>query len=890
MQKLKKIKIYFIAPIVVLGILELVFNLYNLYPFGAKTLIWGDMAQQNLPLLLDFKDVLEGVKPPFFSMGNAGGMDFPGIFLFLASSPFSLLTIFVNKADMAYFVNIMILLKIMTCSVTATIFFKKFFKNLNAMQITTLSVCYAFCGYSMMFYQLHTWLDVMYMFPLFLVASHKLFKEDKIIPYTTTLSLMILFQFYLGYMLALFIIFGFAIYIIFVAEENVKKKNVTIFSLGTIISALITAPVWICALNQYENSARGVDLITSLSSGKLFSLLDITLPFILATSLIIVMIPFLFKCRPFLDKRISALILVFILMIIPIIIEPINKMWHTGSYQAFPVRYGYITVLIGLSLVAFVISKLNENAKGTTENKKSSVFLGMVLIIEFIFFVKLTLTCKSEILKSYATHLSGGKVFLREIIIYSLVSCLLLSIVFSLYKRHRLNKYTFSIFLCCLVIIGSIFNCSVYVGFGARSVTAYQNVMSLENKISDNNLYRVKSRNKYFDVNLVGSLGYNSLSHYTSLINKDYIFAMKKLGYSSYWMEVNSNGSTAFVDALLGNKYTISNFYNLNKYDNIIYSNGVYLIVQNATNMSLGNVISKSQAEDLKIIEDKDRIDFQEKLYEILTNSTNPIVTKYDNFRTQDVNISKTAENFFYNLATPKCGYIDYSINVEGRQNLYLDCFRDISTKLSEPINNSFKVRVNGLTVKTSYPSKYSNGILDLGIFEDETVNVSLCVQKNSYAGSFGIFGINLNEMEQGINSIQPASVSINGDVISVDATAKDDDQILMLTIPHSDGFAVLVNGEKVKAEKILDTFMAIPLVKGQNSVTLTYTPCGMNYAIVIFLIGLILLIIFSVLLKNRKYHKIAWLENALYFSFLSLAEIVFVLIYIFPLIVFIIK
>ena len=32
----------------------------------------------------------------------------------------------------------------------------------------------------------------------------------------------------------------------------------------------------------------------------------------------------------------------------PVIIEPVNKMWHTGSYQAFPVDT--VTVLIGLSL------------------------------------------------------------------------------------------------------------------------------------------------------------------------------------------------------------------------------------------------------------------------------------------------------------------------------------------------------------------------------------------------------------------------------------------------------------------------------------------------------------------------------------------------------------
>ena len=37
----------------------------------------------------------------------------------------------------------------------------------------------------------------------------------------------------------------------------------------------------------------------------------------------------------------------------------------------------------------------------------------------------------------------------------------------------------------------------------------------------------VKMDKKYFDVNMVGALGYNSLSHYTSFTNESYMFTMK---------------------------------------------------------------------------------------------------------------------------------------------------------------------------------------------------------------------------------------------------------------------------------------------------------------------------------------------------------------------------
>lgn len=86
-----------IPPIAVIVIGLAVFAGSGLYPFGDKTLAWCDMHQQVLPLLLDFKDILEGKGDFFFNWQNAGGMNFLGVFLFFISSPFSLLVAFVDK-------------------------------------------------------------------------------------------------------------------------------------------------------------------------------------------------------------------------------------------------------------------------------------------------------------------------------------------------------------------------------------------------------------------------------------------------------------------------------------------------------------------------------------------------------------------------------------------------------------------------------------------------------------------------------------------------------------------------------------------------------------------------------------------------------------------------
>ncbi len=164
---------YWVAPALVAAILLSVYAAYGLFPFGTGTISWCDMNQQVIPFLMDLRNILTGQANMFLNLQNAGGMSFWGVFLFFVSSPFSFLVLLVNKAQIYYFVNILLLLKMMTCSLTASGYFIRRFPNLNGLQVTALSVMYAFCGYTMFYYQNIVWLDVMYLFPLLLLASGK---------------------------------------------------------------------------------------------------------------------------------------------------------------------------------------------------------------------------------------------------------------------------------------------------------------------------------------------------------------------------------------------------------------------------------------------------------------------------------------------------------------------------------------------------------------------------------------------------------------------------------------------------------------------------------------------------------------------------------------------
>ena len=67
---------YIFSPLIVLAIFAVLFSLNNIYPFGDLSVSWCDGDQQFIPLLCDFKDILDGKQGFFLSTANSGGMNF----------------------------------------------------------------------------------------------------------------------------------------------------------------------------------------------------------------------------------------------------------------------------------------------------------------------------------------------------------------------------------------------------------------------------------------------------------------------------------------------------------------------------------------------------------------------------------------------------------------------------------------------------------------------------------------------------------------------------------------------------------------------------------------------------------------------------------------------
>ncbi len=886
---MKKSHSYLIAPSAVMFIMMSVFFIYNMFPFGNKTLSWCDMNQQVIPFLMDFKDILAGKANIFLNMQNCGGMNFWGVFLFFISSPFTFLVAFVNKADMYLFVNILVTLKMMVCALTASIFFNHQFKKLNLPQNVAISVMYAFCGYAMFYYQNQVWLDVMYLFPILLISLAKLIDEDKVLLYILAFSSILTVNFYLSYMVSIFLVISFGIYIFLFAPRKRRRKSILLLGISTLIVALMTAVVWLPSLMQYVGSARTGNLIASLKTGRFFTRFDTTLAVIICTGAIFAALIMFFLFTPKQSTKGTFVLSIFIMTLIPVFIEPINKMWHTGNYQAFPVRYGYITVFFGLILLAVIISDINEE-HCLTVSCPVSLFGGM-MAVGAVFVAECLLLYKDyETITIYTKTLWGNKSSFKLLFAFSITVMLAYLIILLLYKFKRLGRMAFSVFLCTIVLMECVFNSCVYVASAANSAKSEISVIDLSGKISDDSLYRVKTNQKYFDANLTGSLGYNTLSHYTSLTGESFMYTMKKLGYSSYWMEVNSNGGTQLTDAILGNKYSIIKTDEIKSSDPIIYQNNKYAIKQNDLTLSLGLIMQPHQIKSMKNLPDTTRLNLQQNLFQSIFNTDENLFINYE--PTSLTNVTYTADEY-YGLTLPDRttnGFINYQIPVKGKQTLYFDCFDRLTNSLIEHINSSFNVFVNGKLVQSDYPSQSSNGLINLGTFTDETVSVEVELLKEVNAKSFGLAGLKEDILQQAITDTSVAQLKqVNNKIIGT-AVTDSNGAYLFLSITYDKGYTINVNHKKTEVLCVFDSFMAVKLEKGNNDIYISYLPSGFHTGACLSVVGVLLLVGFMFFLKKGLYPKIKFLELPATIIFSILCFGICVATYIFPIMVYFIK
>ena len=798
----KKYGEYFVGPVIVLLILLVVFFLKSVFPFGDNTIMSGDVAQGYVPFYYFLHDTVYSGKNIFFdySLGMGSNM-YGGFVLDGLFNPISWVILLAPRNLIPFTLSAMLILSYMLIAFTSYLLFKRINPD-NKTYNYLFSVLYALSAFTLMYNCNIMWLGVVALFPLLILALDHMFKKGKFYFFSVVLALILIFNFNMAYMVLMFLVFAVPIYIHFCIEKEQRKQAVFNLVIGTLFAVLLSAFAFVPALYQtitsYRYSGGSSGSISNTFFGhKLYMMLMYALPVF-------------FYAKAAFSKKVKNMkvyhFALIMLALLPILIERINLWLHMGSYNMFPMRYAFVPILIlycgGLKYLSVVKEKKKEENKAVLF---ASMVFAVVVILLSVF--NAVLVNNSHPTFNYLNTTSYICCFLGFAI-----SLLVYGRLYNLADRVVSRTLIFAFTIIMVV-------CNVYAYVGIANKDSETNLYNGETVFysqaigekMDEGLYRVKDdtiRGANNDALISRLPNMNTFLH---IISPEQVINNWQMGYAGSYTQLYGVGGTIFTDAIYGVKYIITEKKLPERLYDLVEDLGDGTRIYCYKNLLSYGILGDNLPEFVGSAENKlSAFEANNYLYRELFDMDKDIIT------VDEVGLDKGDEE------------IEANVTADGAKELYLLIDKETLALIdSIKLNGEeygFLTLESGYT--TSFPLEERNGILDLGYYENETVDIKIRLNKDVLSeDAFDedtklLLGqLDIEKYEELFDYRHSISTTIEGNTIHITGKA-DDDTSIFLPIIYNDGFL-----SEVGVRRVLNAFIAVPLKKGQNDITITFVP-----------------------------------------------------------------
>lgn len=822
-------KKYIVTSIVILGVLSVIFFIKGYYPFGSQSIIWSDMHEQITAMYYHFYDSIYNSKSLFVDFNSGGAINFVGVLAYYILSPFTLIILFFPRELIDNAVSIIVALKILLSGLTCLYFISKTFNKIDDNYKIILSLLYAFSSYSLTLYIITPWIDIVYLFPMLLLGLKKLLDLESSKLYIITLSISLICSFYITFIVLLFIIFSSFLYLYIFKKENIKKA---IFHLGvaTIISILIASVILIPSFIQIFASQRASINLTEIVNSKFGPLSDKIAYLFGSTILIVFSLLILLNFKK--HKKFTIFLFLNLLLLgLPLIIEPINKMWHFGSYVYFCYRYGFIVVLFLIIGAGYYLTNLDSMKKYPIIVSKIIPLLLLIItfIVMFVIFYKYRFRI---FLAIDSLTFTRDKIALLSLFIVSLLIFITVLILFFTNKKE--SNFTI-IFLYIITISQILFNSYFY--FNKYDSNYLNNQYNWMEEIYDINLlkdkYYVKETNRILISNYGMVSDIRTFSNFTSLVDKTNYETMIMLGYDSYGNDTEAIGGNLFTDIILAQKYIISDRKISDSYYHYVNDIDNYLYIYEFSNLPFGFVINNNSS----IKNAKNSMEASNIIYNSITNNDNIF----------DIEKLDALENKYF-ISGKKRLYLDIDFNINDKRNNY----------------NLFDIYVNGNLLYQSIPNTNRNGTLYLGEFLDEEVEIKIVSLKENNIKDINLGILDLQKIDDFLNNYgKNVDIEFNHNKMIISTNGNNND-LLFLPITYLDNYKCSTH----EIFRVYDNFIGIKLHDGENIIEISFIPKGFIIGIIISFIGIVFFIIWERYLYKLN---LTLLNNIFYYIYLIL-------------------
>ncbi len=820
----------------------LMYICFQVYPIGEASVLVLDLNGQYVYFFEGLRDILLGDGSLLYSFSRALGGEFIGIFAYYLSSPFSLLVALFPKENITEALLLMFILKAGACGLTFGIYIEATRKR-NRIATVLFSTMYALCGFAVVMQHNTMWTDNLIFLPLVMLGVENIIKYGKYKMFIICLSMAIFSNFYIGYMMCIFVfIYYFYYYFACSPEERNPRgerlhfiKSSGRMALFSVITIAICAALLLCTYYSLtfgkttfsssnirpDQKFDWLDLIPKLFIGSYDTVRPEGLPFLYSGTLTLMLLPLYFVAPHVKAREKIASGIVILIFLASFNFSTLDLFWHGMQRPNWlNYRYSFILCFFAILLAYKGFEKLREIGY------KKLIPVSATLCIILLLLQKQ----EYENVHDFATiWLSLG--------IIAIYLGVLRGVASERFDINRPAALVLCILVCTEMFGGGLLNMNslgLDVVYSTR--TSYRTFIdgltpSVEAvKEADPTFYRME-KTVHRKTNDNFSLGMNGLSNSTSTLNSETIKLLNAYGLSSksHWSKYL--GGTPVLDTIFGVKYVIAERNDeeiLELYRETDYGDDDYTVWENPYAMSIAAGVSK----DLRKLSSTDYLSAPALMNATVTAMLGEKET-VEVFRPTNTSIYASCDNC---VRTSIAGHIKYTpqdtartsrftftINVDSEDVIYMF----IPT---EYLRECY-VYINGLK-NGSYFGNESDRIVEIGSFEvGETVTVSLeILDEAAY----------LQETESYFYYLDSKTFTEKAPLLSESAfmiheysddrfegtiNVKKGDELIYTSIPYDKGWKVYADGKEVETEKLIDGVIGFELSSGEHHLEMKYRP-----------------------------------------------------------------
>ena len=837
------------------GCLFLVFVIVcNITPFGDKTWLIYDMKRQYADFYSYYKTILSGENNIIYSPAIALGSAAVGFFTYYLSSPFLVILRFFDETKIPMAITLMIGLKLTLSAGSCDLFLshyiteKDHLKNDDVHPRTFIfALSYTYCAYLISNSVNPMWLDVFALMPLVILMLDRLIEKKAKTGYIIVLALMLWCNYYMAFMVCIFIVMWTA-YRLITDPKGLSGKLIRV-ALCSFWAGCLDAVIILPTALELIGSPKDIFVLGLETTKGNLTLNGIFVkmwflayepieaifgtPLIYAGVLIVFLVLlYLMNSNIKIVEKLCMICMVAV-FILSFAFDKINLIWHAGMEPSgYPYREAYMYVFICLICACRCFNRLDG-----IDIKR--VFLAAAATIALFVF---SLTSRHYCINTRF-------IVMNSLLIGAIAIMLLLYVILTTRGRfHRTDiteniaKALLVILICVQVLelmVNSVYIYKIQTSINMLGQTEYENIIGTTKKAveiakEDKSFYHMENMSAR-EQNDDMMYDYNGVTHYSSAGLLYTRYFLQKLGYNDDGLYTDFGHDNTFTsDSLLAIKYLVGADGYRDGYEKLSdLGGGVY---KNPYALSAACLTDKKPSDS-----DLYAFDLQEKIYNDINAKENHIFLN-DIFWSQM--FVKDDLPYMCHMCKAAC---------DGYVYLYIDDIQEYSQNL---VIYEEDRQISG------YGNSGSYKILNLGYHKKGEL-FDIYVRSDSEDARFGTACIVSEDTYALKESYEEASIrdcevtrysSSRFEIRLPEGIENTGEGGVLTTFPYEKGWKVKVNGKKIEPECVYEAFMFIPLkdIDKDAVIEMSYHPEGMAEGAIITLIAVIGIVLLNIIDRRR--------------------------------------